>query len=320
MTPPNRSTTAGRAYLDLRALAREQGRGTEELLVLYTLERYLYRVSTSDHRDRLVLKGGMLLAAMDERRPTRDVDLLAVASSNDVEAVAGLIRDIAGIEVDDGVQFDVAALSAGTIRDSDQYGGVRITVPARLDRARPILRVDVSVGDPVTPRPIRIRYPALLGETFVLRGYPLETVLAEKLVTVIDRADTNTRDRDFADVALLIARHPIGSAALGVALKATARHRGVALRPIADVLVNLAEDRQAPWEHFIHRAGLAGAVPRSFAEVIARVIAFADPVLTGTAPTGAWIPGAATWHAAAAAPPRRASPAPPRRQPPTPSR
>ncbi|MGQ0846134.1 MAG: nucleotidyl transferase AbiEii/AbiGii toxin family protein [Sporichthyaceae bacterium] len=82
---------------------------------------------------------------------------------------------------------------------------MRITVPARLDRAR---------------------YPALLGGTFVLRGCPLETVLAEKLVPMIDRADTNTRDRDFADVATLIGRHPIGSVALGAALGATARHRG----------------------------------------------------------------------------------------------
>ncbi|MGQ0846135.1 MAG: hypothetical protein ACT4QF_18580 [Sporichthyaceae bacterium] len=76
---------------------------------------------------------------------------------------------------------------------------------------------------------------------------------------------------------------------------------GGTLRPIADVLVNFAEDRQASWEHFVARAGLASTMPRSFAEVIARVIAFADPVLSGTAPIGTWIPGAATWHAA---PPR----------------
>ncbi len=320
MSPTSRSTTAGQVYLDLRALAREQGRGTEELLVLYALERFLYRVATSEHRDRLVLKGGMLLAALDERRPTRDVDLLAVASANDVDAVAGLVREIAGIEVDDGLQFGVQALKAETIRESDQYGGVRITVPARLDRARPILRVDVSVGDPVTPRPVRIRFPALLGGTFVLRGYPLETVLAEKLGTMIDRGDTNTRDRDFADVALLIGRHPIGSAALGAALGATARHRGVTLRPIAEVLVNLAEDRQASWERFVDRAGLAAAVPSSFAEVVARVVAFADPILGGAAPAQTWLPGAATWQSTVAAPPGRAGPAPSRHEPPTPSR
>jgi len=75
---PTRATTAGRAYLDLRRRARAEGRGTDELLVLYVLERFLYRVSVSDHRHRLVLKGGMLLAALDQRRPTRDVDLLAL--------------------------------------------------------------------------------------------------------------------------------------------------------------------------------------------------------------------------------------------------
>ncbi|MBA3741984.1 nucleotidyl transferase AbiEii/AbiGii toxin family protein [Sporichthya sp.] len=295
MTPTNRSSAAGRAYLDLRALARSQGRGTEELLVLFTLERFLYRVSISEHRERVVLKGGMLLAAMDERRPTRDVDMLATATSNDVDQVSELVREIAGLELDDGVYFDVSALSAATIRDNDQYGGVRITVPARLDRARPMLRVDVSVGDPVTPRPIRIDYPALLGGTFALRGYPLETVLAEKIVTMIDRGDTNTRDRDFADVVLLTARHPIGAEILRAALAATANHRSVVLRPLGEVLVNLAEDRQRPWEDFLQGTGLNAVLPRSFGDAIARVVAFADPILASPASSGRWAPAPAAW-------------------------
>ncbi len=206
------------------------------------------------------------------------------------------------------MHFDLATLTAGngqSPHDNDQYGGVRITVPASLDRARPILRVDVSVGDPVTPLArVRIRYPALLGETFVLRGYPLETVLAEKIVTMIDQADTNTRDRDFADVTMLIARHPVHSVALSAAITATARHRGVALRPLAEVLVNLGTDRQRSWEIFRTRTGTA--VPGSFEEVIARVIAFVDPVLTGAVRGGVWVPGSAAWHVD---PPGRSRPA-----------
>lgn len=83
MSDPTRANMAGRAYLGLRARARAEGRATDELLVLYVLERFLYRVSVSEHRDRLVLKGGMLLAALDQRRPTRDVDLLALGAAND---------------------------------------------------------------------------------------------------------------------------------------------------------------------------------------------------------------------------------------------
>lgn len=92
------------------------------------------------------------------------------------------------------------------IRDADPYTGVRIAVPARIDRARHPLRIDINVGDPVTPEPVEVSYPALLDKPFGLLGYPLETVLAEKIVTMIDRGDATTRDRDFADVYVLTGR------------------------------------------------------------------------------------------------------------------
>jgi len=187
MTRPSRDTTAGRVYLDLRARARRDGRGTDELLALYVLERFLYRLSISAHRDRLVLKGGMLLAAFDQRRPTRDVDLLATATPNDVDTVAALVREVVTVDVDDGVVYEPERLTARTIREQDQYAAVRVVVPSRVGRAQQPLRVDVNVGDPVTPAPVEISYPALLGEPFRLVGYPIETVLAEKLVTMVAR-------------------------------------------------------------------------------------------------------------------------------------
>lgn len=94
MSRPSRDTVGGRAYLDLRARARREGRPTDELLVLYILERFLFRVSISDYRDRLVLKDGMLLAALDERRPTADVDLLAEAIDNDIESITAMVREV----------------------------------------------------------------------------------------------------------------------------------------------------------------------------------------------------------------------------------
>lgn len=207
MTRPTRQSAAGRAYLDLQALARRQRRPTDELVVLFVLERFLYRLSLSAHRERLVLKGGMLLAAFDERRPTRDVDLLARATDNEVDTVAALVRDVLAVQVDDGVVFDAAALTARVIREHEAYAGVRVVVPARVGRARQPLRVDVNVGDPVTPGPLEVAFPALLTEPFRVVAYPIETVLAEKIVTMVDRGDTTTRERDFADVVLL-ARRP----------------------------------------------------------------------------------------------------------------
>lgn len=194
MNRPPRDTTSGRVYLDLRARARAEGRPTEELLVLYVLARFLYRLSVSPHRDRLILKGGMLLAALDQRRPTRDVDLLATAVANDLDTVAAVVRDIARIDVDDGTVFDTGRMTTQQIRERDLYAGVRVVVPATVDRAQQPLRVDVNVGDPVTPAPQRIAYPALLDEPFELVGYPIETVLAEKLVTMIALGEVNTRN------------------------------------------------------------------------------------------------------------------------------
>lgn len=292
---PSRDSVGGRAYLDLQARARREGRPTDELLVLYVLERFIYRVSVSAHRDRLVLKGGMLLAAFDERRPTADVDLLARQVSNDVEAVRGLVGEVLGIEVDDGVVFDADRMRAEVIRETDLYAGVRIVVPAAVDRARHPLRVDVNVGDPVTPAPVEVAYPALLSEPFFVVGYPLETVLAEKIVTMVDRGDATTRERDFADVFLLTGHHVVDATKLATAVRATGAHRGSDLRPLHAVLVTLASSRQLDWERFVRRSGLAGALPDEHARVIRAVADFADPILTGDISFGQWDPVTRTW-------------------------
>ena len=153
MSPVQRDSTAGRAYLDLQQMARQRGRPTQEVLLTYVLERFLFRLSTSTYRDRLVLKGGMLLAVLGSRRPTGDVDLLARAIDNDVAAIADVVRTVLSVTVDDGVRYEVDAMTAQVIRDAALYSGVRLTVPPY--RAREVvLRLDVNVGDPVTPHPI----------------------------------------------------------------------------------------------------------------------------------------------------------------------
>ncbi len=271
MSRPSRDSTAGRAYLDLQARARREGRPTDELIVLYTLERFLYRLSVSVHRSRFVLKGGMLLAAFYERRPTGDIDFLAQQVSNDTDAIAALVREILAVEIDDGVVFEPVNLRAAVIREADLYPGVRIVVPASVDRARHPLRVDVNVGDPVTPAPVELEYPALLTEPFGVVAYPLETVLAETIVTMVDRGDATTREREFADVFLLRKRHVVGAAALAAAVRATGTHRQSDLRPLQSVLVTLAGSRQADWERFVNRSGLATEVPADYAEAIAAI-------------------------------------------------
>ncbi len=301
---PRRDSTAGRVYLDLQSLARRVGRPTQEYLVMYALECFLSRLSRSPHRDRLVLKGGMLLAAPDIRRPTADIDLLARALSNDVDAVAELIREVLQVEADDGVEYQPDLLTARVIRDAELYSGVRLAVPARVDRAQAILRLDVNVGDPVTPGPVEIEYPGLLAGSFRLLGYPLATVLAEKIVTMIDRGEATTRERDFADVVLLIRRHPVSGPELLAAMRSTSEYRQSTLRSLAGLLDRLGLERQSQWSAYMARSGLAGLLPASYADAIATVISFADPVLTGMAASASWDPAAGSWGYC----PRMASP------------
>jgi Nucleotidyl transferase AbiEii toxin, Type IV TA system len=184
MSPVSRSTTGGRVYLDLQRLARSTGRPTDEVLRTYVLERFLWRAAQSVYREQLILKGGMLLAVFAARRPTADVDLLARDVSNDPDGIAAVVAAILKIDSDDGVSYAVDEISVTTIREGDAYPGVRVTVPAAVDRARVVLRVDVSVGDPVTPAPVAVEYPGLLHQPFTVVGYPFETVLAEKIVTM----------------------------------------------------------------------------------------------------------------------------------------
>lgn len=157
-----------------------------------------------------------------------------------------------------------------------------------MHRARHPLRIDVNVGDPVTPAPIEIAYPTLLGDPFPLTGYPIETLLAEKIVTMAHRGDTTTRERDFADVVLLTRREAIEANRLSKAINATARHRQTDKRPLRETLITLGSARQSDWERFIARNGLADELPYSYEEVIAYIVSFADPILTESITSGSW--------------------------------
>jgi hypothetical protein len=234
--PPTRATPGGRAYLDLRKAASAAGRPTDELLQLYALEGFLDRLSDSPHADRFVLKGGMLLAAFDARRPTRDVDLAAVDLANDVDDIRALVNEILAIACDDGLEFDPTATTAATIRDDDLYGGVRTTVHGSLSTFVVQFHIDVNLGDPLWPTPEEVDVPRLLGGAPIrMRGYRVELILAEKMVTAIQRGTANTRWRDFVDIAAL-AHLDVNDGALVESIRRVAEFRQVPIRPLRDVL------------------------------------------------------------------------------------
>jgi hypothetical protein len=153
MTRPDRTSVAGARYLDLQRKARQSGRPTDELIQLYALECFLDRLTQSAFARNLVLKGGVLLAAFDARRPTRDIDLAASSLRNTEAEILAVVRDIAAISLDDGVAFDPERATAEIIREEDDYSGIRVTLGGTLSRATVRLHVDVNVGDPIWPEP-----------------------------------------------------------------------------------------------------------------------------------------------------------------------
>lgn len=265
---PTHADFAGAIYLALQRLARAQKRTTAEMLQLYVLESFLRRLVRSRHDEQLVLKGGMLLAAFDLRRATRDVDLLALRTDNDPKAVERLVVEVASVKVEDGVLFLPDTVTAGTIRDGDVYPGVRAVLEARLATARIKFSVDVNVGDPVVPAPARTAVPVLLGgERIDVLAYPKSMVVAEKLVTALQRGRASTRWRDFADLFVLVAG-ALPEAEVIEALRAVASHRGASLKPLAEVLAGMPDEAQRRWATWRARHGAETRVPEDFAAVL----------------------------------------------------
>ena len=298
---PTKATVAGRAFLALRRRARDDGRTTAEYLRLYALEGFLLRLANSQHANKFVLKGGVLLAAYELRRPTADVDFAGVQVPNDLEFVRQLVAEIASTalaaELDDGLTFDLDDVRAETIREDDEYSGVRVRLIARLATAIEPFHVDVNVGDPIWPAPTEVSVPRLLERTPIkLRGYPLEMVLAEKIVTALQRGPARTRWRDFGDIYQLTGHHIFHAKELRQALHAVASYRHVALSGLDDALDGYAEIGQLRWAAWRRKLQLTDSLPANFGDALDALQKFAEPILSGSVGDSAsWDPARRGW-------------------------
>lgn len=193
------------------------------------MERFLERISLSEYRDKFILKGGMLVAAMVglDVRSTMDMDATIKGTNVNIEDVEKMVHSIVTVSIDDGVAFQIKSISE--IMEEAEYPGIRVNMTTLFDGVVTPLKIDISTGDVITPREVRYRFKLMLEErTIDVLAYNLETVLAEKLETIITRAVTNTRMRDFYDVYILQQLHgkALDQTMLQDALRATARKRG----------------------------------------------------------------------------------------------
>lgn len=212
----------------IRNLSKKKSADAQILMRNYMMERFLERISLSKYRDKFILKGGMLVAAMVglDARSTMDLDATVKGINVNVNDVADLIAGIVSVPIDDGVTFRVNKVSE--IMNEAEYPGIRVSMTTVFDGVVTPLKIDISTGDAITPREVRYSFKLMLEDRSIdIWAYNLETVLAEKLETIITRATTNTRMRDFYDIYILEQLHgnTLNAQILHDALLATARKR-----------------------------------------------------------------------------------------------
>jgi predicted nucleotidyltransferase component of viral defense system len=280
MTPKTPVNVPASVRARLLKVSKERREDFTLTLMNYAAERFLYRLAQSKYRDRFVLKGAMLFAVRvgEQYRPTRDLDLLGLGEASEA-AVATAVRDIAGTNVDDdGLVFDVDGLEVHAIREDNAYGGIRAVMQARLAEARIHVQIDVGFGDAITPAATDLQFPTLLADmpSPNVLAYPTETIVAEKVEAMIHLGLSNSRMKDFTDIAIAARRTAFDGSTLVAAIGATFRRRGTQLpeNEIVALSEQFVQDTraQANWKAYVKREGLRGF--ESLAQLIEELRAF----------------------------------------------
>lgn len=240
--------------------AKADNVNTHFLLTRYALERMLYRLAVSEHRDSFLLKGALLFDLWYDvpLRPTRDIDLLGFGMA-EIPHLINVFEDLCAIEVEDGINFDAASINAEEIRKDANYSGTRLTVLGIIDGAKCTVQVDVGYGDAVTPAPEMATYPVMLEDMPApeLRVYPQYTVIAEKFEAIVSLGMANSRMKDYFDLWVLLRNADLEPGILEQAVQATLARRGTVMP--TGIPVGLSDQfasdksRVALWDAFVGR-------------------------------------------------------------------
>ena len=220
--------TAAQAKGRIKNIAAQNGADARVLMRIYMMERFLERVSLSTYKDNFIIKGGMLITSMVgiSMRSTMDIDTTVKGQDLSLENAQRIVSEIAGIQIDDGVSFIIKDVE--TIMDEMEYPGIRFHLDAVFEKMNTPIKIDISTGDVITPRAVEYNYKLMLEEREIeLWSYNLETILGEKLQTILVRERANTRMRDFYDICVLVEMYTgkIKVEDFRVAYEATCRKR-----------------------------------------------------------------------------------------------
>ena len=240
----------------IRNIAKQKNIPAQVILQNYMFERLLVRLAASAYKDKFVLKGGMLVAAIVglDNRATMDLDTTLKNLPLTPEAIRNALEKVAAVSFDDGVTFKVRKILP--IREDDIYGGYRVMLNAHFDTLITPLSIDVSTGDAITPHAVQYQFSEIFDneKSYELWAYNIETVMAEKVETILRRGVFNTRPRDFYDAYILVTTQKFDKAVFVEALNATATHRGTAhqIADVSAILHNIESSRElkAMWEKY----------------------------------------------------------------------
>lgn len=260
----------------IKSVAKQNNADARTLMRIYMMERFLERLAQSEYRDNFIIKGGILVTAMIgvAHRSTMDIDTSMKNLNLSAEDALRVVNQVKDIDLDDGVSFEVKDVS--NIMDEMEYPGIRVTMNANVGRLITPLKIDISTGDVITPRAIEFNYDLLLEDRSIsLWSYNLETILAEKLQTVLARGILNTRMRDFYDIRMLLDTYEdkINKAVLKDAFAATCKKRGTNhLQEQAEEIIKIIEadeQLQVLWRAYQKKYSYAAEI--DYASVISGV-------------------------------------------------
>lgn len=260
----------------IKSVAKQNNADARTLMRIYMMERFLERLAQSEYRDNFIIKGGILVTAMIgvAHRSTMDIDTSMKNLNLSAEDALRVVNQVKDIDLDDGVSFDVKDVS--NIMDEMEYPGIRVTMNANVGRLITPLKIDISTGDVITPRAIEFNYDLLLEDRSIsLWSYNLETILAEKLQTVLARGILNTRMRNFYDIRMLLDTYEdkVNKAVLKDAFAATCKKRGTDhLQEQAEEIIKIIEadeQLQVLWRAYQKKYSYAAEI--DYASVISGV-------------------------------------------------
>lgn len=264
--------------------AKDSGRPFNEVLQYFAIERFIYRLSKSPSAERFILKGALMFTAWKApvSRPTKDIDLLG-RIDNSIDVITAAMKEACMQKVEpDGMAFDAESVTATRITEDADYEGIRVRIQGNLGNARVSLQVDIGFGDVVVPGASKIVYPTILDfPPPELKGYSMESTIAEKFQAMVKLGILNSRMKDFYDLWLLSRQFDFDGWVLSTAIHKTFENRGTDIPSQPTIFRDsFAKDpiKETQWRAFIRKTRLDN-VPASFAEAVSAITAFLEPVI-----------------------------------------